>query len=83
MTSAALPAADPKSLAARLVVAPRAYDDAQADKRFADWLADLDAAERAPIERLCQFYPRVHAMLHAIGPMRHVCCGFSNPIRTS
>ena len=52
MTSAALPAADPKSLAARLVVAPRAYDDAQADKRFADWLADLDAAERAPIERL-------------------------------
>ncbi|MEZ5764256.1 MAG: bifunctional [glutamine synthetase] adenylyltransferase/[glutamine synthetase]-adenylyl-L-tyrosine phosphorylase [Xanthobacteraceae bacterium] len=66
MTSAALPAADPKSLAARLVVAPRAYDDAQADKRFADWLADLDAAERAPIERLCQFYPRVSAMLHAI-----------------
>ncbi|MDQ8728584.1 bifunctional [glutamine synthetase] adenylyltransferase/[glutamine synthetase]-adenylyl-L-tyrosine phosphorylase [Bradyrhizobium sp. LHD-71] len=66
MTLSAVGRADDQSLAARFVTGPRLFAPEEARQRFAGWLEDLPAVQRAAIEDACGKSPRALVILQSI-----------------
>ncbi len=66
MNQAAAESAGSKSLAARLKSAPRLFDSADAERRWRDWTAELEAGEAAALVALTERHPLARAILLSI-----------------
>jgi glutamate-ammonia-ligase adenylyltransferase len=66
MTSPTTGAADRPALAASFVTGPKPFAPAEAARRLADWLGDLDPAQASALAEICAVFPQAKAILEGI-----------------